>query len=223
MFNCLNKLAAAFVCFIAAVPAAADECERLPPPSVTLRKLPETLSVDTRYGHREITHLAAELARPGTRVLGLTRGTATVRVEVRSPSYVDRSRRWECASPQIVVTYGYNPMTVYIAKEFPARSCAYNEIYEHEMRHVRTYQDHLIAIEKNLTETLSRRFATGAPWRGPVGNTHAMLQRELDDRWLPFIKREIGKVEATQALIDTADEYERVSRSCNGEIRRRIK
>lgn len=223
MSSCPNKLAAAFIGLVSAMSAIADECDQLPPPSVTLRRLPETLSTNTRLNYREITHLASELARPGTRVLGLTRGTATVRMEIRSPSYVDRSRRWECSSPQIVVTYGYDPMTVYIAREFPERTCAYNEIYEHELRHVRTYQEHLVAIEKDLTETLRRRFATGTPWRGTVGNTEAVLRRELDDRWLPYIKREIGKVEAAQALVDTPDEYERVSKSCNGEIRRRIK
>ena len=223
MSSCPNKLAAAFICLVSATPATADECDQLAPPSVTLRRLPERLSINTRHDHREITHLAAELARPGTRVLGLTRGTATVRMEVRSPSYVDRSGRWECSSPQIVVTYGYDPMTVYIAREFPERSCAYNEIFEHELRHVRTYQEHLVAIEKDLTETLRRRFATGTPWRGPVGNTQAILQREIDDRWLPYIKREIGKVEVAQARVDTPDEYERVSKSCNGEIQRRIK
>ncbi len=223
MSSCRNKLAAAFICLVSTMPAAADECDQLPLPSVTLRRLPETLSTNTRLNHREITHLATELARPGTRVLGLTRGTATVRMEVRSPSYVDRSGRWECSSPQLVVTYGYDPMTVYIAKEFPERTCAYNEIYKHELRHVKTYQEHLVAIEKDLTETLRRRFATGTPWRGPVGNTQAILQREIDDRWLPYIKREIGKVEVAQARVDTPDEYERVSRSCNGEIQRRLK
>ena len=65
--------------------------------------------------------------------------------------------------------------------------------------------------------------ATGGPWRGPVGNTQATLQRELNDRWLPYIKREIGKVESTQALIDSTDEYERVAKSCDGEIRKRLK
>ena len=224
MSSCPNKLIAGLICLSSALPAAAaDECERLAPPSVTLRRLPEKFSINTRHDHREITHLASELARPGTRVLGLTRGTATVRMEVRSHSYVDRSGRWECTSPKIVVTYGYDPMTVYIAREFPEQTCAYNEIFEHELRHVKTYQKHLVAIEGELTETLRRRFATGTPWRGPVGNTHAMLQREIDDRWLPYIKREISKVEAAQAMVDTPDEYERVSKSCNGEIRRRIK
>ena len=56
-----------------------------------------------------------------------------------------------------------------------------------------------------------------------MGNTQATLQRELNDRWLPYIKREIGKVESTQALIDSSDEYERVAKSCNDEIRKRLK
>ena len=223
MSSCLCKFFALVLGFLVSAPALADECDQLPPPSVTLRRLPEKLSIDTRYGYREITHLAAEIARPGTRVLGLTRGTATVRAEIRSPSYVDRSRRWECTSPQLVVTYGYDPMTVYIAREFPEKSCAHDEIYAHELRHVKTYHDHLAAIENEVAETLRRRFATGGPWRGPVGNTQATLQRELNDRWLPYIKREIGKVESTQALIDSTDEYERVAKSCDGEIRKRLK
>ena len=223
MFSCQNRLIAVFISLVSALPATADECDQLAVPSVTLRRPAETLSINTRYDHREITHLASELARPGTRVLGLTRGTAMVRMEIRSPSYIDRSGRWECTSPQIVVTYGYDPMTVYIAREFPEHSCAYKEIYDHELRHVKTYQEHLVAIEKGLTETLRRRFATGAPWRGPVGNTQAILQREIDNRWLPYIKREIGKVEAAQALVDTPDEYECVAKSCGGEIGRRIK
>ena len=222
MSSFLHKFGAVVFGLLASTLVIADECDQLPPPSVTLRRLPEKLSIDTRYGYREITHLAAEIARPGTRVLGLTRGTATVRAEIRSPSYVDRSRRWECTSPQLVVTYGYDPMTVYIAREFPEKSCAHNEIYAHELRHVKTYHDHLAAIENEVAETLRRRFATGGPWRGPVGNTQATLQRELNDRWLPYIKREIGKVESTQALIDSTDEYERVATSCDGEIRKRL-
>ena len=139
MFSSRHRRAATLACFLAAPPVLADECDQLGPPSVTLRRLPESVSIDTHYGYREITHLAAEIARPGTRVLGLTRGTAKVHVEARSTSFVDRSRRWECVSPQIVVTYGYDPMTVYNAREFPERSCAYNEIYAHELRHVKTY------------------------------------------------------------------------------------
>jgi hypothetical protein len=42
----------------------------------------------------------------------------------------------------------------------------------------------------------------------------------MNERWLPFIKREIERVESAQRLIDTPEEYTRVSGACGGEIER---
>jgi hypothetical protein len=200
--------------------AWADPCDRLPPPSVTLKRIEEPVRLDTSYNHRSLTVLGSALARPRGRVLGLTRGTARVKIEIKTASLIDSTGRWECTSPQFVVSYGFSPLTVYVASEFPAGSCAYDEIYRHELRHVKTYQEHLIGIEQDLRETLTRRFATGSPWRGPVGRTQTMLGRELNERWIPYIKREIERVESAQARIDTPDEYARVARTCHGDLRR---
>lgn len=213
----------ALAALLATASIRADECERLPPPSVTLKRLDEPLSLDTSYGYKSITALASTLNRAEKRVLGLTRGTARVQFETRTALVIDRTGRWECASPQIAVSYGFSPMKVYVASEFPKGSCAYNEVYQHELRHVKTYQEHLARIEKDLADTLIRRFATGSPWRSPVGQTRMTLERELNERWLPFITREIERVESTQALIDSPEEYARVSDSCDGEIRRLIR
>jgi len=203
-------------------PTRADECDRLPPPSVTVKRLSEPVSLDTTYGYKSLKVLAAELSRPGNQVLGLTRATSRVSFEIKNTSYVDRTGRWECSSPQFTVIYGFSPMTVYVAKEFPKGGCPYNEIYQHELRHVKAYQDHLVSIEKDLAETLNRRFATGSVWRAPKGQTRVMLEKEMNERWLPFVKREIERVEAAQALIDTPEEYARVSGACNGEIGRML-
>ncbi|MBK1681394.1 hypothetical protein [Rhodocyclus tenuis] len=204
-------------------PARADECDRLPPPSVTLKRFVEPVTLNTQFGYRELTHLGAAIARPGDQVLGLTRGTAVVRVSTRTPSYTDATRRWECASPQLTLSYGFSPMLVYVAKEFPVGSCAYDEIYRHEQRHVSTYQKHLESIEQELSETLNRRFATNRPWRGPAGQTAVQLQQELNERWLPYLKRQIERVDAAQALIDTPAEYARVMNSCQGEVKRGLR
>jgi hypothetical protein len=118
------------------------------------------------------------------------------------------------------VSYGFSPMTVYVAREFPEGSCAFKEIYAHELRHVKAYQEHLASIENELRETLTGRFATGEPWRGPLGQTQSRLQQELDERWLPYIQRAINRAEEAQALIDTPEEYARVTDSCNGEIKK---
>lgn len=201
----------------------ADECEQLPPPAVTLQRLDAPLGTNLQYGYKTLTNLGAELGPPGKAVLGLTRGNAIVKFEIRIPAYIAPGSRMECASPQINVVYGFKPMTVYVAREFPAGSCAYKEIYEHELRHVKTYQDHLAGIEKDIAATLSKRFATGSPWRGPAGETRTRLQDELDNRWLPYISREIARVKTAQALIDTAEEYARVADSCDGEIKRKIR
>lgn len=206
-----------------AAPGRADECDQLPKPSVTMKRLDERVTVNTKYGYKELTHLGSALARPGNQVLGLTSGKAVMQFSSSTPLYVERTGRWECASPQLALTVGFSPMTVYVAKEFPEGSCAYKEIYQHELRHVKTYQDHLASIEKEVSETLNRRFATGAPWRGPVGQTRAQIQRELDERWLPYVRREIGRADEAQALIDTPEEYARVADSCNGEIRKKTR
>jgi len=204
-------------------PTRADECDRLPPPSVTVKRLSEPVSLDTTYGYKSLKVLAAELSRPGNQVLGLTRATSRVSFEIKNTSYVDRTGRWECSSPQFTVIYGFSPMTVYVANEFPKGGCPYNEIYQHELRHVKAYQDHLISIEKDLAETLNRRFATGSVWRAPKGQARMMLEKEMSERWLPFIKREIERVESAQRLIDTPEEYTRVSGACGGEIERVVR
>lgn len=204
-------------------PGWADQCEQLPMPSVTVKRLDTRVTVNTQRGYKVLNHLGSVLARPGSQILGLTRGNAFAHFTSSTPLYVDRSGRWECASPQLTLTLGFSPMTVYVAKEFPEGGCAYKEIYQHELRHVQAYQAHLASIEKDLSEALNRRFATGGPWRGPVGQTRADLQRELDERWLPYIQREFARADEAQALIDTPEEYARVANACNGEIRKRTR
>ena len=211
---------AALLALILTGPLWADVCDQLPKPSVTVKRLEEQLTVDKHYGYRELTHLGSALAQPGKLVLGLTRGKATTQFSTTLSRHVDRSGRWECASVQLTVTYGFSPMTVYVASEFAEGSCAFKEIYRHEMRHVKTYQAHLVRIESDLSDTLSRRFATGGPWRSPVGQTRSQLEHELNERWLPYIQREINRVDADQTLIDSPEEYARVANSCDGEIRK---
>lgn len=202
---------------------AADPCDELPKPAVTVKRLEEQVSINTTYGYQSLTNIGAKAVRPGREVLGLTRGNATARFAIELPLVVDNTNRWECASPQITLTYGFTPVTIYVAREFPEGTCAHKEIFAHEQRHLKTYQAHMAGLEKSFQDTLSARFANNRVWRGPAGQTAPRLQRELDERWLPYIQREIAKVEAAQALIDTPEEYDRVANACDGEIAKRLK
>lgn len=140
-----------------------------------------------------------------------------------TPTLLDSTPPRECASPQIALTVGFSPLTVYVACEFPTGGCAGKEIYEHGMRHLKTCRRQMASIEKALGETLKERFATGAPWRGPLGQTAGKLQREPDERWPPCVQRELKRVDTSQARIDTPAEYERVANACGGAIKKRTR
>ena len=135
--------------------AFAIRCDDLPFPSVTLRLKEAPVTLDTTYDYKSISVLASKEHHRKRQVLGLTKGITRIQYQIDFQVVVDPTRRWECVSPQITVTYGFDPMTVYVAREFPQGSCAFNEIYQHEQKHVQTYRNHLAAIEKDMAETLA--------------------------------------------------------------------
>ena len=54
-----------------------------------------------------------------------------------------------------------------------------------------------------------------------VNNKYRLLSgKELDERWLPYVNREMRKVDEAQALIDAPEEYARLAEACNGEIKK---
>jgi hypothetical protein len=201
--------------------AAEDACAQLPKPSVTVKRLEDpAIRYNTDYGYRTLTNLGRDKLTPGSQVLGLTRTQSIAQFSLTAPAVVDASQRYECASPQITLSIGFRQMTVYVGKEFPRDSCAYKEILEHEMRHVKAYQEHIATVEKLLQEDIARRFATDSVWRGEAGSSLARVSKELDERWLPYVNRQLHKVDQAQALIDAPEEYTRLADACNGEIKK---
>lgn len=201
--------------------AADDTCAQLPKPSVTVKRLEDpAIRYNTDYGYRTLTNLGRDKLTPGGQVLGLTRTQSIAQFSLSTPALVDTSQRYECASPQITLSIGFRQMTVYVGKEFPKDSCAYKEILEHEMRHVKAYQEHIATVEKLLQEDIARRFATDGVWRGEAGSSFARVRKELDERWLPYVNRQLHKVDQAQALIDAPEEYARLADACDGEIKK---
>ncbi len=200
----------------------ADPCDRLPASSIVVKRLEAPIETNFRYGYKTLKGMSADYVRQDIEVLGLTRGQAVAKFQSKSVIQPDPGGRWECASHQLTLEYGFSPMTVYVGKEFPKGSCAYEEILDHEMKHVRTYEAHARKIEREINETLSQRFASSTPVRGGRGETQARLSREINERWIPYITRLLEQVTAEQREVDSPEEYDRVSKSCNGEIKRVI-
>ncbi|WP_306606589.1 hypothetical protein [Azonexus sp.] len=209
---------------LALLPALAisSDCAELPPSSVSIKRQEAPVTENLQYSYKVLKGLGASYTRQDIEVLGLARGMAITRFDMKSTILTSPDKQWECASISLSVTYGFSPMTVYVGKEFPKGSCAHNEIMQHEMLHVRAYTEHAKKIEPEITESLRQRFERSTPWRGAAGTSTQKLQAEIDERWIPYLKRMLDRVNIEQRLIDSPEEYARVASSCDGAIKQRI-
>jgi hypothetical protein len=157
-------------------------------------------------------------ARASQLTLGMTSGTTRTEILIDAPSLQDKSGKRECASPHIAVDLSYNPLQVYVAREFHKESCAYRTVYEHEMRHVQVYRDNLPVLEKRVRDALEQRYGAH-PMYGAPGSAIDRLQDDVDHWLRPFIRDQLAEVEHQQTLLDSPEETYRLSQACLGEVR----
>ncbi|MGZ3272093.1 MAG: hypothetical protein ACXU71_14100 [Croceibacterium sp.] len=184
-------------------------------PAVSVEAHDTGYRVDNSLSYRALTRLKRE--RAGEYVLGLTRAESRVAIGVEGSIASDPDSGMECMAPRIAVSLSYLPIVVYVGSEFAPGTCAYREILAHEMRHLKAYVEYLPKVERTVRDALASRFA-GRPVVAPRGQALSRVQAELDGRWMPFIKREMGRAKALQAGIDSAGEYARLSKVCQGEV-----
>jgi hypothetical protein len=213
---------AALVLLLAASSAAARtpfqaQCEDTIGQTVTVLSARENgYRVDNTRSYRSLTQMKGQAPR-GSYVLGLTRAESRVQVAVGGPILNDAANGYECVAPRIDVSLYYVPIVIYVSREFPPDSCAYQEVLAHEMRHLKAYLDFLPKVESQVRSALARRFEA-KPLYARSGQARALLQQEIDSGWMPYIKSEMAKVELLQATIDSPQEYARLGKLCQGEV-----
>jgi hypothetical protein len=220
----IRTLALAAGMVLTALPAAAQsrtpfqvKCEDTIGQTISVLSVQQQgYRVDTTRSFYDLTRLKGQ-SRANEWVLGLTHTDARVQIQAGGRMLKDSATGYECITPRIDVSLTYLPIVVYVSREFPPNSCSYREVMAHEMRHLKTYQDFLPQAEARVRAALAKRFA-GKPLYAPIGQAQAALQREIDRSWMPYIKREMAKVEVLQAAIDTPQEYARLGKVCAGEV-----
>ena len=183
---------------------------------LTARQSGYSLNHDLSY--RALTRMK-EPGLANTVVLGLTKTQSRIEIKLAGAVLQDAVSGYECVAPQITVRLFYDPIVIYVGREFPVDGCAYGQILAHELRHMKVYLDHLPVVEKLVRAALAHRFEA-KPLYAPSGTARSTLEHEVNSGWLPYIKAEMAKVELQQAQIDSAQEYARLKASCNGEINR---
>lgn len=154
----------------------------------------------------------------GEYVLGMTALQKVTVIDLDGEVWQDKQTGGECFAPKISVKLIYEPLDVFVGSEFFPGTCIYNEVFEHEMQHVRLYQNSYPVVENTIRQLLEKRFAGKAIY-AQSGRARALISEEIDQLWRPLIKSELAKVEIDQSAIDSDEEVTRLSWSCLGEIR----
>jgi hypothetical protein len=193
-------------------------CEdKMEPQRVSVSSKLNGYSIDNTLSYKE---LGARVPAPpprGTFVLGLTTTRAGSTIEHNSRFLRNPISNYECVSSQIETKLYYEPAVIYIGREFAPGTCAYQEILAHEMRHLNTYFKQLPKVETVVRAALRKRFETRAVY-APKGQVEEFLVAEFSNIWIPYLTKELTRVESLQALIDTPEEYARLSRVCEGAV-----
>jgi hypothetical protein len=153
----------------------------------------------------------------GQTMMGMTSSSTRAEIYLDGASLADLANGRECLAPRIEVDLSYQPLDVYVAREFHPASCAYREVFAHELQHVKVYADHLPVIEQVVRDELVKRYG-GRPLYAPRGQGLATLQDHIDTWLRPLIKSELAKVEVKQAALDNHIEADRLSHLCQGEV-----
>ncbi|WP_448203262.1 hypothetical protein [Azospirillum sp. sgz302134] len=123
----------------------------------------------------------------------------------------------------LTVTFGFQERIIYVARELPQGSCIHREVLNHEMKHIAVDEQLLREFGPTIKHRLEGVLAQTRPVRARSKDQAMNVLRQPVDAALRQMMAEFGKErDRRQAQVDTVAEYERVSRSCDGEINRYI-
>jgi hypothetical protein len=201
-----------------AAPAGSFEqrCESEMHPSIAVTAHPPGYVVHNTVSSRVLNTRGAYNG-PGQNMMGLTSSSTRAEIFIDGPGLTDLDSGRECIAPKIEVDLSYQPLDVYVAREFHPASCSYRAVFAHEMQHVKVYADNLPRIEQLVRDELVSRYG-GRPLYAARDKALATLQEQIDTWLRPLIKAELAKVEVQQLALDSADQAYSLSHTCHGEL-----
>jgi len=215
VFSALVLLAG---CKSAPVPRSdvAEACERrVPPGRVEVTTLPVRPTIDTSLSYLELTKLARR--EDGSWVLGLTRPALRVEARWRYAGLSDDGGRRACIRPSLFMRLRYEPVNVFVGREFLDDDCAYQFILAHEQRHVDVHVRRLAEVAVDLQRDLDEHLK-GVVHVGSRDELDKRLKAEVAERWIPLAERQLKDVAREHAAIDSPQEYARATSACQGRI-----
>ncbi len=108
---------------------------------------------------------------------------------------------------------------IFIAREFKPRTCQYNAVLGHEMKHFRTDRDLVNRYSNYIVQSLDATFKKIGYVQGPFpGENLAAQQKRLGDYVVAVVSQLSDRMEKERGIlqgrVDTLEEYTRVAKMC---------
>lgn len=186
-------------------------CAALPAAAPEATALPITPTVDETRSLGELT-LMYERASPLHRTMGLTQSRLAYASTLDASGLREGAR--VCMRVKVHVAVEATPLTVYLAREIAADPCLRHAVHEHEMRHVAAYDAFLREAPGRLVARLAAADVGRVRHAGDADALQQDAAREIATIVSEAEASDHDRLTALQAVIDTPEEYARVSDLC---------
>jgi hypothetical protein len=201
---------------------AADGCASLVPARISVQRITDEPALDTAL---DTAGLAARTrdARRGEIQLGLTEAIqiADLEVTVAFAALDPRGVQICGAASDIVVRFGFQDVVIHIAREVAGNRCLYDEVYQHERRHVAVDRDMVATYAPRIEAALRALVASRGVVQGLGRDAVAAAVRERVRGTLDGVLRSLTRERRLrQRLIDGVEEQRRLGAACGGVLAR---
>ena len=199
-----------------------DECANTRDIPVNVDPRFEPPGYDYRYSIAAIQGMVRESAQHGIQeslALGVTRYEPMMGISMPVKGITLPSGLVCAHVDKVDVTLGYRNVMVYIASELPQGSCGFREVMAHEQKHIdvnqRVLDEYKPIIEARIKEYVQ---ANGVFREQTADYAMERLNRDLNGIISGLVGQMSEENQRRQELVDTQEEYTRITNSCNGEI-----
>jgi hypothetical protein len=190
-----------------------SRCAALAPSSYEVRVADAPIAEDRTRSFESLARMSTSTS-PNHRTVGLTQARFTHRSSLAVNGIEDRSSGRVCARPSVSVELSLAPMTVYIAQAYRDDPCREPLIVAHEQRHVDVYRTYVGEAAAALRSELPRRLGTGLVQAPSMTAAQAQVDTALAATLAEFMQESERILEERNAVIDTPEEYLRISLAC---------
>ena len=206
-----------------AEPLPPTEMTTPPPVRLTLTPVFDTPTYDYQVSLASIQQLAIDTQHSihESLAMGLTRYKPFIQFSVPIKGCTNRITGQTCLHLEdATVEFGYHDVIVYVANEIPYQSCGFTAIYDHEQKHIAVNQELLQEYTPLIQSTLEdylNRFGVICT------NDPDQTKQELDTHFQTMLNQWNEQIATEnhrrQQLVDSTEEYQRITNSCNGEVK----